>query len=250
MSVSISTSKAIFLVRLADTAMILGQRLAELCSRGPYLEEDIALSNIGLDCFGRAEELYKMVAIIEGGKHSADDYAFLRNERQFVNLKLVEQPNSDFAWTMLRQFMHDEYMTAVFSQLLKSNDVELSGLSAKVLKEIRYSRIHAREWLLRLGLGTEESNRRLQNAVDHLMQFVPEIFAFDKTDREFLTDCDSITSVWNKEFNQLLSECNIALKEQKMVSQRDYREGFHSEHLGELLSIMQTLPRAYPDAKW
>ena len=250
MKISIENKEAKFLIRIADTSLILAQRLAEMCSNGPFLEEDIALSNTSLDAFGRAEEMYKIISKIEGEKYSPDDYVFRRNEREFFNIKLVEQPNDDFAWTIARQYMHDLYSKKVYTSLLKSSNTELSGLASKVLKEVEYSLIHSNDWMYRLGLGTTESNSRLQNAIDHLRKFVQEIFKFDDLDKEFLPDYQEIEDSWNKEFTNLLSEVNIEMKEIPQLSMRDYRDGFHSEHIGHLLSIMQYLPRAYPEAKW
>lgn len=250
MNMNLENNESKFLIRLADTSVILAQRLAEMCSNGPFLEEDMALSNISLDLFGRAEELYKIVCQIENASYTADDLVYRRNEREYFNIKLVEQPNEDFAWVIARQFMHDVYAKIVFGQLVNSSNEELAGLSAKVLKEIKYSYMHSADWMDRLGLGTEESNSRLQNAVDHLMKYVEEIFAFDAIDNEFLSNTAEIKSAWENEINSKLSSCNIERKEVLPLSMRDYRDGFHSEHMGHLLSIMQYLPRAYPDAKW
>lgn len=250
MKITFQNNEAKFLARIADTSVILAQRLAELCSKAPFLEEDIAISNCSLDLFGRAEELYKIIGVIEGNVHTPDDYVFRRNEREFYNIKLVEQPNEDFAWTVARQFMHDVWAKEVFTQLLDSKNEELVGLSQKVLKEINYSLQHNRDWMYRLGLGTEESNSRLQVAVDHLLKYIEEIFSFDELDRTYLSDCKKLESIWQNEINLVLSEVNIERKEIEPLSMRDFRDGFHSEHIGHLLSIMQYLPRAYPDAKW
>jgi ring-1,2-phenylacetyl-CoA epoxidase subunit PaaC len=250
MKITIENNEARFIVRLADTSVILGQRMAEMTSCGPYLEEDIALSNIGLDLFGRAEELYKIVAKLEGNKYTPDDYVFRRNEREYYNIKLVEQPNTDFAWVIVRQFFHDVYATEVFMQLSNSKNEELAGLSKKVLKEIRYSYLHCKDWMYRLGLGTDESNKRTQAAIDHLMKYVEEIFNFDALDKQYFSDCEKIKSVWNSEVDKVLAESNLKRNEVPPLSMRDFRDGFHSEHMGHLLSIMQFLPRAYPDAKW
>jgi len=250
MDLTIHNNEAKFYLRLADTSLILGQRLAEMCSRGPFLEEDIALSNISLDLFGRAEEMYKIICDIEGNGFTPDDLVFRRNEREYFNIKLVEQPNEDFAWVIARQFLHDVYSQEVYSQLLNSENSEVVGLAQKVLKEIRYSYIHSKDWMERLGLGTEESNARIQKALDHIFKYTEEIFAFDEIDRTYLSDADAVTSVWENEINSTLTACNLHRKEIMPLSMRDYRDGFHSEHIGHLLSIMQYLPRAYPDAKW
>jgi len=250
MKIGIENSEARFIVRLADTSVILGQRMAEMCSKGPFLEEDIALSNIGLDLFGRAEELYKIVASLDGNKFTPDDYVFRRNEREYYNIKLVEQPNEDFAWVIARQFLHDVYAKELFSQLSQSSNTQLAGLSEKVLKEIRYSYLHSKDWMNRLGLGTEESNSRMQKALDHLMKYVDEIFAFDDLDKKYIPNCEALQKTWFKEVDEVLSESNLKRNPFPPLSMRDFRDGFHSEHMGHLLSIMQFLPRAYPDAKW
>ena len=138
MKITFQNNEAKFLVRIADSSLILAQRMAELCSKGPFLEEDIAISNCSLDLFGRAEELYKIIAEIEGGTHTPDDYVFRRNEREYFNIKLVEQPNEDFAWTMARQFMYDVWAHEVFTQLLESKNEAVVGLSQKVLKKVYY----------------------------------------------------------------------------------------------------------------
>jgi ring-1,2-phenylacetyl-CoA epoxidase subunit PaaC len=250
MKITIENKEAKFLIRIADSSLILAQRLAEMCSKAPFLEEDIAISNCSLDLFGRAEEIYKIIAELEGNKFTPDDYVFRRNEREFFNIKLVEQPNEDFAWTISRQYMHDIWAKEVFTQLRSSKNEQLVGLCQKVLKEIEYSHIHSKDWMYRLGLGTEESNRRLQAALDHLLKYVEEIFNFDDLDKEYFTDSANIEKVWQDEINLVLSEINIERKEIQPLSMRDFRDGFHSEHIGHLLSIMQYLPRAYPDAKW
>jgi ring-1,2-phenylacetyl-CoA epoxidase subunit PaaC len=250
MKITFQNNEAKFLARVADTSLILGQRMAELCSKAPFLEEDIAVSNCALDLFGRAEELYKIIGEIEGNVHTPDDYVFRRNEREYFNIKLVEQPNEDFAWTIARQFMHDVWANEVFTQLLNSKNEAVVGLSQKVLKEVAYSLEHCRDWMYRLGLGTVESNSRMQTAVDHLLKYIEEIFNFDELDKTYLTDCDKLEQDWQNEINRVLSETNIERKEIQPLSMRDFRDGFHSEHIGHLLSIMQYLPRAYPEAKW
>jgi ring-1,2-phenylacetyl-CoA epoxidase subunit PaaC len=250
MNLALVKDESKFLIRLADTSVILGQRLAEMCSKAPFLEEDIALSNISLDLFGRAEELYNLICKIEDATYTPDDLVYRRNEREYFNLKLVEQPNEDFAWVIARQFFHDVYVLELYGQLVESDNEELAGLADKVLKEIKYSHLHAADWMDRLGLGTDESNKRLQDAVDHLRKYITEIFDFDDLDKRFIPDTDKLTTNWKNAISAKLQSCNIEEKEIVTPSMRDYRDGFHSEHIGHLLSIMQYLPRAYPDAKW
>ena len=250
MAIKIENKEAQFLIRLADTEIILGQRLTEMCSKGPFLEEDIALSNLALDLFGRGEELLKIVSSIEGGHTSPDDYTFRRNEREYFNLKLSEQPNEDFAWVISRQFLHDVYVKEVFTQLLNSKNGNVKAIAEKVLKEIKYSLEHSRDWMMRLGLGTEESNSRLQLSINHIWKYIQEIFAFDDIDNEFLNDTLAITNTWNGEIEKVFKEANLKIPESKKLDIRDYRDGFHSEHLGFILATMQIIPRSYPDAKW
>ncbi len=250
MKLTINNNEAKFLVRLADTSTILGQRLCEMCSNGPTLEEDIAMSNLALDLIGRSELLLKAVAKIEGGTHSADDYCYRRNEREYFSLKLSEQPNHDFAWVMTRQFMHDSYVREVFTQLLDSSNSDTRGIAEKVIKEIKYSYEHSKNWILRLGIGTEEANSKLQTAVDGLWKYMQEVFAFDDIDKTYLSDVDTIKANWLISVESVLKEANITIPESINYHYLDYRDGFHSEYLGHMLSEMQFLPRAYPDADW
>lgn len=250
MAITIDKPAARFLIRIADTEMVLGQRLCEMCSRGPFLEEDIALSNIGLDVIGRAEQLYLMVSKIEGKGISPDDYVFRRNEREYFSMKLVELPNNDFAWVIARQYLHDVYMKELFTQLLQSKIENLSGLSEKVLKEIKYSYIHSKDWMYRLGIGTPESNQRTQEAIDNMFKYVGELFNFDEVDHEFIPDAQKLQQTWKSEIALTLAETNLKEPEIRKIYMHDYRAGFHTEFLGHMLSEMQFLPRAYPDAKW
>ncbi len=250
MAITINDTLAKFLIRLADTEIILGQRLAEMCSNGPTLEEDIALSNLGLDCFGRGEELMKLVAGLEGNELTPDDYVFRRNEREYFCIKLVEQPNNDFAWVVVRQFLHDVYVTEIFAQLLSHDNQELAALSKKVLKEIEYSQLHAHDWIERLGNGTEESNSRTQNALNVMWKHIEELFKFDDIDNSALPHADQIQTIWDKTVNDLLTKANLKRPEDKIRHILDFRDGFHTEHLGLILADMQYLPRAYPNAKW
>jgi len=250
MSITIKNELAQFLIRLADSEIILGQRLAEMCSKGPFLEEDIALSNLALDLFGRGEELLKIIADLEDNAYTPDDYTFRRNEREYFSYKIVEQPNNDFAWVIARQYFHDVYVREIFRQLLNHSDQQIAGLSEKVLKEIDYSYLHARDWMVRLGIGTEESNSRLQKAVDSLWKYSEELFAFDQIDTNVLDDSDQIKTVWDNEIDQVFSEANLEKPEEFKRHILDFRQGFHSEYLGMILADMQYLPRAYPDAQW
>lgn len=250
MSYTIDNDFAKFVIRLADSEMIQGQRLSELCSKGPYLEEDIAISNAALDVIGRAEELYKIVSASEGKGISPDDYVFRRNEREYFCMKLVEQPNEDFAWTIARSYLHDVYTFEVFTQLQNSEDEALAALAKKVLIEIAYNLERNRDWMIRLGQGTEESNQRLQVAVDHMFKYIPELWDWDEIDNKYLSDTSQIKNNWEAEVTEVLQKANIQKPEEEKFYLGDYRKGVHSEFLGHILTDMQYLPRAYPDAKW
>ncbi|UKN03112.1 phenylacetate-CoA oxygenase subunit PaaC [Paracrocinitomix mangrovi] len=250
MNITIDNDFAKFVIRLADTEMILGQRLSEMCSNGPFLEEDIALSNSALDLIGRAEELYKIVSEVEAKGVSPDDYVFRRNEREYFCIKLVEQPNEDFAWTIARSYLHDVYAKEVFTQLTSSENEQLSALAKKVLVEIEYNLDRSRDWMVRLGQGTEESNKRLQVAVDHMYKYISELWDWDEIDNKYLSNADQIKANWETEVKGVLNSSNINIPELSPVFMGDYRNGVHSEFLGHLLTEMQYLPRAYPNAKW
>lgn len=250
MKITIDNDLAKFIIRLADTEMILGQRLCEMCSNGPFLEEDIALSNSALDLIGRAEELYKIVAEIENKGISPDDYVYRRNEREYFCLKLVEQPNTDFAWTIARSYLHDVYANEVFTQLQNSKNENLAALSKKVLIEIMYNLDRTRDWMVRLGQGTEESNSRLQEAVNHMFRYIPEMWNWDDIDQKYLADADKVKANWETEVNGILKASNIEKPSDDPFFMGDYRDGIHSEYLGHILTDLQYLPRAYPDAKW
>ncbi|MFD1551080.1 phenylacetate-CoA oxygenase subunit PaaI [Putridiphycobacter roseus] len=250
MQIKITNPFAKFLVRIADSEIILGQRLAEMCSNAPTLEEDIALSNLGLDCFGRGEELMKLVSALENNAFTPDDCVFRRNEREYFCIKLVEQPNNDFAWVVVRQFLHDVYVTEIFKQLATNEHQELAALSQKVLKEIEYSKMHSFDWLVRLGRGTEESKMRTQNALNVMWKYTEELFLFDEIDKTYLSDTDAIAANWNLGVNEMFAAADLERPADKKRHILDFRKGFHSEFLGLILADMQYLPRAYPDAKW
>lgn len=243
-----------YLLRLGDTNLILGQRLAEWCGTGPFLEEDLAMTNISLDLFGTAEALLKYAAEVEGEGRTADDLTFLRPEREFTNVLLVEQPNVDFGATMLRQFFVDVFDYYHYVELAKSSDTTVAGIAAKALKESTYHLRHSESWVIRLGDGTEESHRRMQNALDELWRFTDELFEMNDVDAMLIeeriaVDLAPIKVKWQEKVEGVLREATLAIPENAFM-QRGGREGKHTEHFGFLIAEMQFLPRAYPDAKW
>ena len=242
-----------YTLRIADSSIILGQRLSSWCSKGPTLEEDIALSNLSLDLFGQANSLLEYASELDGTK-SADDFAFKRNEREFYNLQLTEQLNGHFGDTIVRHFFFSVYSFLFYSKLSNSKDETLAAIAAKSLKEIKYHLTHSKSWLIRLGDGTEKSNQRIQKSLNDLWQFTGEFFEMDDIDQKMYKEGigvnnSSLKSEWDKIVNTTLKESNLIRPEDGYM-QSGSKNGMHTEHLGHLLSEMQFLPRAYPDAKW
>ncbi|MEW6702589.1 MAG: 1,2-phenylacetyl-CoA epoxidase subunit PaaC [Bacteroidota bacterium] len=243
-----------YLIRLGDDKLILGHRLSEWCGHAPILEEDIALANIALDCIGQASALLSLAASVEGKGRSEDDLAYFRNEYQFKNLLLVEHPNIDFAYTITRQFFYEVYALYFYQELMKSRFEPLAGIAAKFINEIRYHLRHAREWMLRLGNGTEESHTKVQTAVDDLWQFTGELFFENELDdilcaNKIIFNTTEIKSKWEEIVNLTLKEATLEIPKNEFM-QSGGRLGKHSEHLGHLLAEMQIVARSYPGAKW
>jgi len=242
-----------YTLRIADSSIILGQRLSSWCSKGPTLEEDIALSNLSLDLFGQANALLEYASKIDGTK-SADDFAFKRNEREFYNLQLTEQLNGHFGDTIVRHFFFSVYSFLFYSKLSNSKDETLAAIAAKSLKEIKYHLTHSKSWVIRLGDGTEKSNQKIQKSLNDLWQFTGEFFEMDEIDQKIYKEGigvnnSSLKSEWDKIVNTTLKQSNLKRPEDGYM-QSGSKNGMHTEHLGHLLSEMQFLPRAYPDAKW
>ncbi|MBL0145003.1 MAG: phenylacetate-CoA oxygenase subunit PaaC [Chitinophagaceae bacterium] len=243
-----------FCLRLADNNLILAQRLAEWCSKGPILEEDLAITNMSLDLFGQAESFYDYAAAVIESNSSADELAFLRSEREYLNTLMVEQPNGDFAFTMMKQMLFSAYTKLLYESLSKSVDRTLAGLSAKALKEAKYHLRHSSEWVIRLGNGTNESKERVQFALNELWLFVDDMFAMDENDEALITigvieNTKDIKPKWLMFIKQILEEANLQITSNTNSISGGIK-GIHTEHLGHLLCEMQYLQRAYPGAKW
>ncbi len=243
-----------YTLRLADTSLILAQRLSEWTGHGPFLEEDLALTNITLDIFGRAKALLEYAAKTENKNRSEDDLAFMRNEREFFNLLITEQPNGDYAKTILRQAFIDCFDLMFYTELAKSRDNTLAGIAAKSVKEISYHKRHSFSWVLRFGNGTEESKRRLQEGFDALWQFTGEMFEMNDTDEVLIKEGIAVNLAplrarWDAEIHELLQKAGIKFPE-TVFMQKGSRQGLHSEHLGYILAEMQALPRMHPNATW
>ena len=243
-----------YVLALVDDALILGQRLSEWAYKAPFLEEDIALSNISLDMFGRANLYLEYATSLNGGDTTADDLAFKRNEREFTNHLLCEQPNGNFADTMVRQFFLDVFNKLFLEKLIESNNSQLSAIAQKSIKETNYHFRHSSKWIIRLGFGTPESHTKAQSAINNLWLFTEELFEMNKNDIQIAdqnigVDCRELKPAWNNTVNNIFAEATLNRPEDgNMIT--GGRQGIHTEHLGHMLSDMQYLQRAYPDAKW
>lgn len=251
-----STKEALvkYILRIADNNFILGHRLCEWCGHGPILEEDIALSNVALDKLGLASGLYKYAAELEGNGRDEDYYPFLRTENEFKNQLMVEQPNGDYAVTMVRELFNDAFDYYFLQALLKSNDKTIAALAAKSIKEVTYQLRHCSEWVIRFGNGTEESHKRAQDAVNELWRFTGEYFEMDETDADLIkekiaVDLNSIKDTYYKHVADVLSKANLTVPINEFM-QTGSRKGIHSEYLGYILTDVQYMQRAYPGGKW
>ena len=244
-----------YCVKLGDDRLILGQRLGELCGHAPILEEDIALTNIALDEIGMAVNFYKYAVELEGKGRSEDDLAFFRDSMHFKNLTIVEQPNEDFAYTIMRQFIFDSYSYFLFEELINSKDSQIKAIAEKSIKEIKYHLRHSSQWILRLGDGTEESHSRIQDALGYLWQFTNELFENDENDlflskSGFAPDLSTIKQKWEDYTHDILLKATLTIPSSNYRFTKGGRHGIHTEYLDYILSEMQILPRTYPDAKW
>ena len=248
--------KALFeyLLRLGDDSLILGHRMSEWCGHGPILEEDIAMTNIALDLVGQATTILNYAGETEGKGRDGDALAFLRFDRDYRNLLLVEQPNGDFGMTMMRQFLFDAYRKPLFEKLQFSSDKHLAAIAEKSLKETRYHLKHSSEWVIRLGDGTDESHERIQEALDTLWRYTPELFYQDEVDAELvkngiIPNNSDVEIEWRKTVNSVLEEATLKVPTNNW-KQEGGRKGMHSEHLGYILAEMQYMQRAYPNMEW
>jgi ring-1,2-phenylacetyl-CoA epoxidase subunit PaaC len=258
-----------YVLRLADNALILGQRNAEWCGHGPVLEEDIALANMSLDLIGQARLLYSHAATLEqaltGASKTEDDYAYFRTEREFANYTLVELPHHaplsatassdrDYAVTIVRNYLYTALMAHVWTALEGSKDAQLAAIASKSIKETRYQLQHAREWLVRFGDGTEESHRRAQAALDHLMPYMRECFAADAVEQAVADAGIGVRAAdfeadWRRDVEAALAQATLALPA-PVEHVSTGKRGEHSEHMGFLLAEMQSLARQHPGATW
>jgi ring-1,2-phenylacetyl-CoA epoxidase subunit PaaC len=248
------TPLVLYALRRADDALILGHRLSEWCGHAPMMEEDMALANMGLDLLGQARELYSYAAKVEGKGNDEDKFAYLRDVRQYRNLLLLEQPNGDFARTMTRQFFYAAFADLYWRGMMNSRDATLAAVAAKSEKESAYHIRHCSEWMVRLGDGTDESHRRAQAAIDDLWAYAGEMFEVDASERGLIetgvaVDPTTLRQGWLETVSNVLREATLTLPNGDWMQQGG-RSGRHSEHLGHLLSELQSMQRTFPGATW
>lgn len=242
-----------YVLRLGDNGLVLSQRLGAWCGHAPELEIDLALANIGLDLLGQARNFLTYAAELEGAGDE-DTLAFQRDERQFSNLLLVEQPNGNFADTIARQYFIDAWHVALFTRLTQSRDPQIAAIAAKSIKEARYHLRFSRGWLERLGNGTEVSTQKMQQAVNNLWRFTAELFEADEIDLALVAegiavDPRSLRDEWEAEVFAALNEATLSVPEESAYRSGG-RKGLHTEHLGPMLAEMQYLQRVNPGQQW
>ena len=243
-----------FCLRMGDNALILAQRTGEWCGHAPALEEDIAFANMGLDLIGQTQLWLKLGGEAEGKGRSADDLAFLRTERQYCNCLLVEQPNVDFAHALMRQYLFDAWHLPMLDGLARSSDERVRAISAKVVKEVRYHIDRSRDLVIGLGDGTEESQARMQGALDALWPFTADLLATDEIDddliaRGIIPEPSAIAAAFRAEIAATFAAARLTVPETDLV-RTGGRNGVHTEHMGFILAEMQYLQRTYPGVNW
>ena len=255
-SIRIGTDPAFrYLLRLGDTCLILGQRIGGWCGHAPILEEDIALSNMALDLIGQARALLTRAGAVDGRGHDEDQLAFLRGENDYFNPTMVELPRGDFAFTTLRNAFVATLMKLLWQRLQDSSDSELAAIAGKAVKEARYHQQHAGDWVVRLGDGTEESRRRMQEALATLWPYTNELFELDAVDEQAHSSglgprWADLRAEWLEEVRQMLAAADLELPTQESKFRSTGKQGRHSEHMGYILAEMQYLQRSYPGGVW
>jgi ring-1,2-phenylacetyl-CoA epoxidase subunit PaaC len=243
-----------YIYGIADNALILGQRLGELCGHGPSLETDIALTNISLDLFGQVRSYYQYVAKLQGGDATEDTVAFLRLEREYKNVLLVEQPNTDFAYSITKQFLFDIFHLALLEELQNSKDEMLAAIAKKSIKEVLYHTRFSSDWIKRLGDGTEESHNRIQTAINDLWIFTDELFHQTDADKAMVAEGIGVDTTllkvnYYKKVSEILEEATLQIPTIEFF-QKGGKQGIHSEHMGFILTELQFMQRTYPNMTW
>lgn len=243
-----------YILTIADNSLILGQRMGELCGHGPSLETDIACTNISLDLLGQVRNYYQYAAKIAGDGRTEDDIAMLRPEREYVNVLLVEQPNTDFAYTMARHFLFDTYHFLFLKKLEKSKDLTLAAIATKSLKEVGYHQRFTSDWVKRLGDGTEQSHQKMQTAINDLWMYTDEFFhpspaEIAMTEEGIGVDVAKLKEEYYETISDVLEEATLNVPESKYFH-KGGKQGIHSEHMGFLLAELQYMQRTYPNLNW
>lgn len=243
-----------YILGIADNSLILGQRLSELCGHGPTLETDIAMTNISLDLFGQTRGYCQYVAKLSDDGKTEDDFAFLRNERDYINVLLVEQPNRNFAYSIGRQFLYDHFHILLMQELQNSTDETLVAIAKKAIKEVSYHERFSSDWIKRFGDGTEESHQKIQEAIDDLWQYTDELFHQTEADKiavkeGYGTNVSKLKETYYENISEVLKEATLSVPEQKYF-QKGGKKGIHTEHMGYILADMQYMQKTFPGAKW
>ena len=243
-----------YVLTLGDTSMVLGHRLSELCGHGPTLETDIACTNIALDLFGQVRSYFQYAAKVKGAGTTEDSIAYFRNEREFRNLILVEQPNTDFAHVIVRQFLYDAFHLPLLQDIEQRSDVQLSAIATKSIKESKYHRIFSSEWMKRLGDGTDLSRQKVEEALKHLFPFYHESKMFTNIETRayemgFGADIKKVGNAADDWIAEILNEAGLVIPDVKDRFAKG-KEGIHTEHLGYILAEFQSTQRAYPNMEW
>jgi ring-1,2-phenylacetyl-CoA epoxidase subunit PaaC len=242
------------LLHIADTTLILAQRNSEWCGHGPVLEQDIAITNISLDLIGQARNFYQYAAELTGNGATEDSLAYLRTEREFKNHLIAELPNGDWGQTILRQFFFSNWQYHYYLALESSKDEQLAAIAAKGLKEVTYHLRWSSEWVIRLGDGTEESHERMLKALDELWSYTGEFFmpaSYESSCAEtgIGVDVAKLKERWERKCHEILEEATLPYPA-NMFQHSGGKTGVHTEHLGYILTELQYMQRAYPDATW
>jgi ring-1,2-phenylacetyl-CoA epoxidase subunit PaaC len=243
-----------YTLKLADDTLIFGQRLGELCGQGPYLEEDIALTNVALDYLGQSSNFYKYASQIQDLGKTEDDIAFLRLEKEYVNCQLSELPNGDYANTILKVYFFAVYQKILYTELMKSSDEQLSGIAEKSLKEVKYHYTHTSTWVKMFAGGTEESKSRLKDAVENLWEYTAGMFAEtagenDLAQLEITPNSKNLHELWKQKITEDFQNFGIEIPKNEFM-QKGSRTGYHTEHFGYILCELQYMQRTYPNCAW
>jgi ring-1,2-phenylacetyl-CoA epoxidase subunit PaaC len=243
-----------YIFGIADNSLILGQRLGELCGHGPSLETDIALTNISLDLLGQVRSYYQYVAKLQGGDATEDTVAFLRLEREYKNVLLVEQPNIDFGYSITKQFLFDVFHLALLEELQNSKDEMLAAIAKKSIKEVLYHNRFSSDWIRRLGDGKQESHDRIQTAINDLWIFTDELFHQTDADKTMViegigVDVTQLKAKYYQKVSAVLEEATL-LTPTIEYFQKGGKQGIHSEHMGYILTELQYMQRTYPNMTW